>query len=96
MTTTSRARRWSALYVAMCVLIGIVITSIAVQIILGIGNHGDLARLIDPVTFGTLSAFFVVFGVYNGKKGKPVQSVGGYIAAGCWAVYTALLIVGVM
>ena len=96
MTTDTRPRKRSALYIAMTVLIGVVIASIAVQIVLGLTNHSDLARVVNPVTFAVLSGFFVVFGVYSGRKGKPTQSVGSYIAAGCWALYTVLLIAGVM
>ena len=69
---------------------------IAAQIVLSLTDHGELARAIDPITFGTLSAFFAVFGIFYSKKGKPLQSTGGYIAAGLWALYTALLIAGVM
>ncbi|MGO4595579.1 hypothetical protein AB4Z18_17330 [Leifsonia sp. 2TAF2] len=96
MTTETGPRKWSALYIAITVLIGVVIASIVVQIVLGLTNHAELARVVNPFTFAMLSGFFLVFGVYSGRKGKPTQSVGSYIAAGCWAIYTVLLIAGVM
>ncbi|WP_020076860.1 hypothetical protein [Cryocola sp. 340MFSha3.1] len=96
MTTATPARKRSALYIAMTVLIVVVIASIVVQIVLGLTGHAELARVVNPFTFAMLSGFFLVFGVYSGRKGKPTQSVGGYIAAGCWILYTALLIAGVM
>jgi len=96
MATATRPGKWSALYIAMTVLIGVVIASIAVQIVLGLTDHAELARGVNPFTFAMLSVFFLIFGVYSARKGKPTQSGGSYIAAGCWALYTVLLISGVM
>lgn len=80
----------------MTVLIGVVIVSIAVQIVLGLTGHAGLARVVNPFTFAMLSGFFLVFAVHSARKGNPTQSVGSYVAAGCWALYTVLLIAGVM
>ena len=96
MTMESRPRATSTPYIVMAILIGIAIASIAAQIVLGITGNGELADAINPVTFATLSAFFLVFGLDSGRKAKPVQSAGGYVAAGCWALYTVLLIAGFM
>ena len=71
MSTATPPRKWSGLYIAMTVLIGIVIASIVVQIVLELTNHPELARVVNPFTFAMLSGFFLIFGVYSGMKGKP-------------------------
>lgn len=95
MTLTIRPARWSPLYIVMATLIAIVIASIVVEIGLAMTGHGEVARLIEPVTFGLLSVFFLTFGIYYGKKNKPLQSTGGYVGAGVWALYSILLVVGI-
>ncbi|WP_285114504.1 hypothetical protein [Leifsonia sp. fls2-241-R2A-40a] len=96
MTTTSRAFKRPLLVLLMWALLGVVLASIAAQVILQLTRHAEVADALNVITFGTLSAFFVVFAIHYGRKGQPVQSTGGYVAAGCWMIYTALLVTHVV
>jgi hypothetical protein len=96
MSIAIRTGKRSALYITMAALIAVVVTSIVVRIMLALAGQNDLGRVIDVITFGALSAFFLVFGIYNTKKRKTLQSTGGYVGAGVWALYTILLAAGVV
>lgn len=79
----------------VCVL-SIVIISIAAQIVLTIVSESKAAGVINVVTFGALSTFFLLFGIHNRRKGRVLHSTGGFVCAAIWAVYTVFLIVGGM
>ncbi|WP_431278880.1 hypothetical protein [Leifsonia poae] len=89
-------RKQTTLYIVMATLIAVVTTSIVIRIVVALVGHNDLGRIIDTITFGALALFFLVFGIYSGKKGKTVQSTGGYVGAGVWALYTVFLAIGAM